>query len=83
MKQIIQSRILRKFVTLAFLIVGLAFVTSTSFTTQAAQTDDCVLQCGIERSECLAGCDDPTIWYPGCRTVCMNGYNYCVSQCPS
>jgi hypothetical protein len=82
MKQLIRSKILRKFLTLACLIIGLVFVASTDFSTRTVKADSCLSDCAGEWAVCNAGCDDPDSWYPGCYTVCLNGYNYCKSLCP-
>jgi len=82
MKQIIRSRILRKFLTLAFLIIGLAFVTSTNFTTPTAKAGgSCCEDCLPDYNVCLRFCNDPQTTYHGCETDCANAYSYCLNVC--
>jgi len=81
MKQIIRSKILRKFLTLAFLLAGLVFVASTNFSNQAVRADSCCEDCIPELQLCQEFCNDPNTHYPGCSSVCLNAYNYCRQYC--
>ena len=82
MKQIIRSRISRKFLALAFLILGLLFTASTKFTTQTVTAGyECCEDCLPAYVLCREFCDDPQTSYPGCATVCINSYNSCRNYC--
>jgi hypothetical protein len=82
MKQIIRSIILRKFLTLAFLIVGLVFAASTDFSTQKVNAGyECCEDCLPAFELCMEFCTDPQTTYPGCYSVCTNAYNNCRNYC--
>ena len=81
MKRIIRSRISRKFLTLAFLLVGLVFAASTDFSTQTVKADTCCSDCSYERLHCYAVCNDPETAYIGCYRFCIENYNYCLNTC--
>ncbi|HLM00739.1 MAG TPA: hypothetical protein VK400_06765 [Pyrinomonadaceae bacterium] len=81
MKQIIRSKISRKFLTLAFLIFSLVFLASSDFSTRAVEASECTDACVADLGWCHEDCNDPNTTYTGCHAACIRGYNNCVAEC--
>lgn len=82
MKQMICSRILRKFLSLAFLLVGLAFAASTDFTTPTAKAGgSCCQDCLPDYTVCMSFCNNPQTTYRDCEIDCENAFDTCLNVC--
>ncbi len=53
MQKIIMSKVLRKFLILAFMLVGLIFVISNDNVTQPVQAEACCYECEAYEQDCI------------------------------
>lgn len=80
MKTTLTSKILRKALVLAFLIVGLVFVASSGKTSQTVLAAPCCSECQPRYEDCVAGCPEGGAG-SSCRNICNNSRNSCNSNC--
>jgi hypothetical protein len=77
MKQFVSSKLLRKVLTLAFLIAALVFIVSGDKIPQPVYAAPCCEECdGAELDACMAECTTSA-----CRRNCIN--NSCEANCVS
>jgi hypothetical protein len=76
MKQILTSKLFRKVLTLAFLLISLGFVISSNKTVQPVYAAPCCEECDAQLSYCLEECTTSA-----CRRACFEDNNNCSSHC--
>lgn len=78
MKKIVMSKILRKFVILAFLTMGIIFVSSDSlFVQPVVEGAQCCELCLPDYNTCMSACGSNTI----CQQNCSNRLYNCNRHC--
>ena len=92
MKKMIDYKLMRKFLVLTFLVLGLIFIASNDRYTQSVEAIRCCESCdgdgdsNIAENNCYydayfgGGCG-PGISPPQCYSDCMGEVNYCYSHC--